>query len=375
MTMSYTGSANGTLRFEVYGSSLKLFLNGTLVAYTNDTNLTGGSVGMRTNAGATLSNFSASVLTVATPTLPFSDTFGTASTPGLNQLTSNWINQVGNFRVNTSNGTATGFGGYDLATLVGVNATNVAVQATIALTTGEAAGLVADYTGTGDGTYYFGSIFASGTNAYQANLYRANNGTFTPLFTQSYLGSANGTLLFDVYGGSLKLFFNGSLVAYGNDATLTGGSVGMRTNMGATLSNFSASVLTTTSTTDPGQLPFIWINQVGNFSYSGSTATGSAGYDLATMVGVNDANVAVQSTIALTTGEAAGLVADYTGSGEGSYYFGSIYATPRGIKPTSTAATTAGSITSVVHARRAATRFRPAARCSSRSMIRLWSCS
>ncbi len=124
--------------------------------------------------------------------------------------------------------------------MVGVNATNVTIQATIALTTGEGAGLVADYSGRGDGSYYFGSIQAL-AKGYQANLYRVVNGVYTLLFTQSYTGSAIGVLKFEVDDSSLKLFLNGTLVAYGNDTTLTGGSVGMRTNPGAILFNFSAS--------------------------------------------------------------------------------------------------------------------------------------
>jgi internalin A len=60
------------------------------------------------NKSKVLSGFTASVLSVATPTLPFSDTFTTVTTPEANQLTSNWINQAGNFNVNTTTGTATG---------------------------------------------------------------------------------------------------------------------------------------------------------------------------------------------------------------------------------------------------------------------------
>jgi hypothetical protein len=181
------------------------------------------------------------MLSVAAPTLPFSDNFGTVTSPEANQLTSNWINQAGNFSVNTTHGTATGFAGYDLATLVGINSANATVAASITLTTGQAAGLVSDYTGSGDGSYYFGSILATGTNSYQANLYRVVNGVYTLLFSQNYTGSANGNLQLEVYDSSLRLFLNGNLVAYGNDTMLSGGSVGMRTNAGATLSGFSAS--------------------------------------------------------------------------------------------------------------------------------------
>ena len=228
-----------------------MFLNNALVAYGEDATLTGGTVGLVASQGAQLSVFSASALTPAAPTLtastPFTDTFSTTftlpTTPPTslpNQLDNNWINQAGNFSVSTSNGTATGAAAYDLATVVGINAANVAVQASIALaTTGEAAGLVANYSGSGDGSYYFGSLQATGANTYQANLYRVVNGNYTLLFTQTATGSVNGTLQLTVYDGSLQLFLNGNLVAYGNDATLTGGSVGIRTNMGATLSNFS----------------------------------------------------------------------------------------------------------------------------------------
>ncbi len=69
--------------------------------------------------------------TLNTPTLPFTDSFG-ATNPGQpGQLTANWINQAGNYAVNTSTGTATGSGTgkqIDLATLAGLNANNVAVQ-------------------------------------------------------------------------------------------------------------------------------------------------------------------------------------------------------------------------------------------------------
>src|SRR5580704_3732019 len=67
------------------------------------------------------------------PALPFSDIFTTVTSPEPHQLTSNWVNQAGNFFVNTSAGTATGIGGLDLATVIGATAPDVAVQATIAL--------------------------------------------------------------------------------------------------------------------------------------------------------------------------------------------------------------------------------------------------
>jgi hypothetical protein len=51
-------TATNTLRFDAIGSSLKLFVNGTLEASAADSVLTSGQVGIRSTAGAALANFS-----------------------------------------------------------------------------------------------------------------------------------------------------------------------------------------------------------------------------------------------------------------------------------------------------------------------------
>jgi hypothetical protein len=53
-------TASATLRFDVYGSSLELFVNGTLETSTFDSSLTSGQVGIRSSAGAVLDNYSVS---------------------------------------------------------------------------------------------------------------------------------------------------------------------------------------------------------------------------------------------------------------------------------------------------------------------------
>src|SRR5262245_33615300 len=60
---SLTTNGAGTLRFEVVGSSLKLFWNGTLVTSTMDNALTSGSVGIRDLGMAAFDNFSAAQAT------------------------------------------------------------------------------------------------------------------------------------------------------------------------------------------------------------------------------------------------------------------------------------------------------------------------
>src|SRR5262249_8097718 len=120
----WVGGLGGTLRLETAGTSLKLFLNNQLVRYANDTPLTNGGVGMRASANATFAHFSANVLTLTNNTLPFGpETFTTATDK---QLSTSWLNQQGNFQV--SGGVATGLGSLDVATVNGINNTNVFVQ-------------------------------------------------------------------------------------------------------------------------------------------------------------------------------------------------------------------------------------------------------
>src|SRR5262249_20215778 len=79
---TYNGAVtDGNLEFDVVGSSLRLYLNGGIVAYANDTNLTSpGSVGMRVNAGAVIESFSAVPLSLqnSPSSTTFSDSFTSA---------------------------------------------------------------------------------------------------------------------------------------------------------------------------------------------------------------------------------------------------------------------------------------------------------
>src|SRR5262249_5099794 len=125
----FTGT--GTLRFEAVGPSLKLFLNGTMVAFASDGALTTGTVGMGTTAGASLTAFSAGALTPTTPTLPFSDTFGS---PANQQLSSDWLNQTGSFQV--VSGVAKGVAAANYATVNGIKTSKATVSATVDVTGG-----------------------------------------------------------------------------------------------------------------------------------------------------------------------------------------------------------------------------------------------
>jgi hypothetical protein len=65
LSSAFVGSGVGSLRFEVVGSSLKVFWNGALAGSVNDSQLTTGGIGVRSNfvIGVRLDNFAASVPT------------------------------------------------------------------------------------------------------------------------------------------------------------------------------------------------------------------------------------------------------------------------------------------------------------------------
>ena len=80
-SQTYQGSPStlegDTLEFDVVGSSLHLFLNGSLVAYANDSTFATGGVGMLTSGGAVaVSNFNAAPITQQTASNnSYSDSF------------------------------------------------------------------------------------------------------------------------------------------------------------------------------------------------------------------------------------------------------------------------------------------------------------
>jgi hypothetical protein len=303
---------------------LKLFLNGNLVGYANNLVLSGLNVGFRMTAGATLTNYSASVLNLTSPGLPFSDDFTAAIRQ---QLSNNWLNQLGNFQV--AGGKATAFGSLDIATENGINGPNVFVQADVSVAAGQYAGLVAHYSGPGDANMYWAGINASG-GTFQAQIWRNLNGTWTELFAQNIAGGA-GTLRFEVAGSSLKLFDNSNLVAYANDSLVTGGTIGMRGTAGTSFDNFSADVLTLTSpilpfsdnfnTATNQQLSNNWLNQLGNFQVAGGVATGLGSIDVATVNGLSPLNSTLQADLNVSVGAYAGLVSRYSGPGETNMYW------------------------------------------------------
>src|SRR5262249_31291923 len=72
------------------------------------------------------------------------------------------------------------------------------------------------------------------------------------------------------------------------------------------------------------QLSSYWKNQVGNISIVNGNATGQPMYNMATLNGVNQANVSVQAAVNVAAGQYAGLVTRYQGTGDQNMYLGAI---------------------------------------------------
>jgi hypothetical protein len=336
------GTGTGTLRFEAAGPSLKLFLNGALVAFAADDTLTApGSVGVRVTGAAAFDNFSAAALPLAQATLPFSENFSAGTNQ---QLGSVWLNQAGSIQV--AGGVGTGLARVDVATVNGVRAADVFVAADVNVTgaAGQSAGLVARYSGPADHNLYTGQLVRTATG-FLAQLVRDLNGVRTTLFSRPVAGATGtGTLRLEAAGSSLKLFLNGTLVAFANDSGLKTGTVGIDTSAGAGVDNFNAGILTLNNGGSPfsdsfsaatnQQLSSFWLNQAGNFQVAGGVATGVGPLNLATVNGISTVNATIQADVNVTgaAGQSAGVVGRSSGPGDKNNYFAGLVHTGSGFR-------------------------------------------
>jgi hypothetical protein len=242
-------SGTGTIRFEVVGNSLKLFVNGVLQLAVRSSGITGaGLAGIRgrngsVNTPTTFDNFSAQSITAKAVALPFQDSFTNADNSELDPV---WIEKAGAFQI--MNDMASVFGaGAGLATLNAAPVANVSVQTDFLLSTSSAtAGLVARYSGTGDGNgkmYDARVVFSAGV--YTAMIEYVSGGVFTTLRSvtlKGFNGAISHTLEFVVNGNSLQLFLDdlsNPLLSVTNSAITTAGFVGIR-GRSASFDNFSA---------------------------------------------------------------------------------------------------------------------------------------
>jgi RHS repeat-associated protein len=343
---------SGTLRFEVRGSSLALYLNGVPVAMASDSTYdNAGGVGVDLNGGSwaqsvSFGSFSAAVATAPpapqNASLPFSDNFNRADN---SVVSANWTTQEGSMAVGQDQ-LMTLDSAETLAVLNGISSANVSIVADMNMTLGgNTVGLDARVSGN---SRYRGQI-TDDDGTYLAQILSEVNGSWTtldsravtwPLVNGRPSGVGLGTIRFDLDGAQLGLYLNNELVAAAGDTSITAaGTVGIYTNGTIGLDNFGASALSpgaaanTSLTFDDGfsradnaiTLGANWVEQVGDIAvWNGAAADMGLGTSVATLQGVSDADEIVGGQVNVPAGQTIGLVARYSGPGAGEYYFGTL---------------------------------------------------
>ncbi len=345
-TLLASGAAaggEGLLRFEVFGDSLKLFLDGGLVTWANDRGITAaGAIGMRGSQGTTVDAFTFARLVPITPQrspLAFRDFFD-SSRDGT-QLSRFWDTDAG--IITMADGRAIPIGsGASVASLNGVRAEDVSLRADVDLGAGTGTsyiGLMARYVGPGDASMYVGSLVREG-GIVTGKIWRNLSGTWR-LLGQGNAPAAAGGLRFDVVGSALALSLDGTILATASDTVLRSGSVGLRAG-GPTVAvdTFEAfgddsappAVVTLPFADEfdqpgSGELSGDWLQQSGTFIRIGGAAVpiGSA-VALATLNGVSAADVSLAADVAVDASSFSfvGLAARSSGPGDANQYVGSL---------------------------------------------------
>lgn len=281
----------------------------------------------------------------------FTDMFNRANAANLG---SNWDGKVGSFGIDNNKAVSSAIG-VSLVTLKGVSAANVSVQADFVLGgavgngIAQTAGLVARYTGSGDGTgkMYLGRVVQA-NGVYTAEIISVVGGAFTTLSSMTLSTSGpnpfngSGVLRFEVVGNSLKLFVNNVLrVAVRSSTITTAGAVGMRgttatTNSPTKFDNFTAASVVPTTTTLPyqdqfnssnGALDRVWTEQTGFFSVQNQIAsTFDSNITLATLNTAALTNVLLQANVTLSATSQAnvGFAARVSGAPDTNQYVGRV---------------------------------------------------
>ncbi len=186
--------------------------------------------------------------------------------------------------------------GTSVATVQGVNDADEIVGGQVNIPAGQTIGLVARYTGSGNGDYYFGTLSGSGV----ADIGLSVNGVVTELATAA-APATSGSLRFEVVGDQLQLFLNDALLASAIDSTLTGlGSVGLigthtaaDGDTDATLGSFDArlplsiqdavlAIPTSSSAVVEYWEPGVALTNIMTGDFNGDGKTDVAGFDPAT---------------------------------------------------------------------------------------------
>lgn len=332
----------GALRFEAFGNSLKLFLDGELVVAANDGSIPGaGGIGMRGSQGTTVEDFTFAKLEEITPQrspLAFRDFFD-SSRDG-SQLSRFWDNDAGMF-IMAEGAAIPSATAASVASLNGVQVRDVSVRADVALeaTAGTSyVGLMARYGGPGDSTMYVGSLVQDAAG-FSGKIWRNLSGRWR-LLAQAAAPAGAGSLQFDAIGNVLTLSLDGRTLATASDSAIAAGSVGLRASgPEVAIDQFEAygdglppPYDVTLPFADDFEQPGIvlsgaWTQQQGVFIRTAGAAQpiGTA-VALATLNGVAVADVSLTADVSLGSASFSfiGLAARSSGPGDTNQYVGSL---------------------------------------------------
>jgi hypothetical protein len=244
-----TTAATYDLRFELLGTSLKLFVNGQLAIFANEGVLTAaGGVGMRARDRASLGSFQISPWVAKPVSLPFSDDFS-QGTDSNTQLSLSWMQQQGDFSI--ASGVLSGTAPLSLAILNNLSTSFVGLHATVTLNArNNNVGFVADYVpgahGFSDASYYWGYLAEDSQGHFSANIARVVKGHATLLTGGSkplpnFNASSGHQLDFFATGHLLDLNVDSQSVLFLSDnPPLPGGTAGLLSTQGQTFTSFQA---------------------------------------------------------------------------------------------------------------------------------------
>jgi hypothetical protein len=225
----------GMVRFEVFGDSLKLFVDGQLAVFAYDTLITtAGRIGIKGTFEVVIDDFTYSTLRRAAAQVPFRDLFNLSDG---SQLGPFWVERAGNFT--TQSNKARGMASVNLATVAMAAIQNIAVTTNVNVAAaGSFAGSAARVTSNGVRMYWGGLVNRGGTLS--AEIWLITGGTTVQTLKSVNLPQSttlDHVVRFETLAGVQRLTINGALVAETANTTLAAaGSVGMRASAGALLS-------------------------------------------------------------------------------------------------------------------------------------------
>jgi hypothetical protein len=320
-----------TLKFDVVGTSLELYVNGKLVASAASASLqTSGTVGSYSSAGTIIWPADASAVSRPLTPVPFGDAFDQTNGKLLGVAWDEW---TGSFR--SQGDVLVSQSAANLAALHAASQTDVSQSVAIAsLPAGGTAALLGRYNTSAD-AFYRGGLIAvynsiTKVTTYQAQIWRKLAGKWT-LLASANVKTGVGTITFLTIGASQQLFLNGTLVAASSDTALKAGVVGLFGTKGVAFDNYTANqpILIPTGlphaeTFGTGLTPGAnWYTNYGGFTVANGQLAGIGLANEMTLYGASQLNVSLQEQVSVVSaGGSAGLLARYNAANGNTYWAG-----------------------------------------------------